>query len=225
MRKIKNGIKQKAPRPDSKNITGCIRCGICCKKGGPSLHREDKNILLDGHIGRESLITIRKGESAVFPLNERPQPIEKELVKIAGKGKGWVCCFYDEVESSCTIYEHRPLECRLLKCWDTAQLLSVIGKDTMTRSDIFSEDEPIMRFIETHEKECSVSMAEGLISVLLEKNNDPESIAKLTALVHHDLAIRSKAISEFGLSLEAELFAFGRPLFKVLSARGFHPLA
>ena len=64
-------------------------------------------------------------------------------------------------------------------------------------------------------------MAEDLISVLLEKNDDPESLAKLTALVHQDLAIRSKAISEFGLSLEAELFLFGRPLFKVLSSRGF----
>ena len=78
-----------------------------------------------------------------------------------------------------------------------------------------------MRFIETHEQECSIRMAEDLISVLLEKNDDPESLAKLTALVHQDLAIRSRAISEFGLSLEAELFLFGRPLFKVLSARGF----
>ena len=64
-------------------------------------------------------------------------------------------------------------------------------------------------------------MAEGLISRLLEKNSDPESLAKLTALVHRDLAIRSKAVSEYGLSLEAELFFFGRPLFKILSARGF----
>jgi len=57
--------------------------------------------------------------------------------------------------------------------------------------------------------------------VLLEKNDYPESLAKLTAMVHQDLAIRSRAVSEFGLSLEAELFLFGRPLFKVLSARGF----
>ena len=158
---------------------------------------------------------------AFFPLSGRPEPIEKELIKIAGKGKGWVCCFYDEKESSCAIYRHRPLECRLLKCWDTAQLLSVIGKDTLARTDILSEDDPIMRYIETHEQECSITMAEELISALLEKNDDPESLAKLTALVHQDLAIRSRAISEFGLSLEAELFLFGRPLFKVLSARGF----
>src|SRR4030065_1553251 len=127
--------------------TRCIRCGTCCKKGGPSLHLEDKKILLAGHIKRESLITIRKGELAFFPLSGRPEPIEKELIKIAGKGKGWVCFFFDEKESSCAIYAHRPLECRLLKCWDTAQLLSVIGKETMTRTDILGEDEPVMRLI------------------------------------------------------------------------------
>jgi Fe-S-cluster containining protein len=222
MSKKKTENKQKVIRVSTpKGATSCIRCGTCCKKGGPSLHREDKKILLAGHIERESLITIRKGELAFFPFSERPEPIEKELVKIAGKGKGWVCCFYDEKESSCTIYAHRPLECRLLKCWDTAQLLSVIGKDPLARADILSEDDPIMRVIDTHEQECSVGMAEDLISVLLEKNDDPESLAKLTALVHRDLAIRSRAVSEFGLSLEAELFFFGRPLFKVLSARGF----
>lgn len=201
--------------------TSCIRCGTCCKKGGPSLHLEDKEILLAGHIKRESLITIRKGELALFPSSGRPEPTEKELVKIAGKGKGWVCCFFDEKKTACTIYRHRPLECRLLKCWDTEQLLSVIGKDPLARADILSEDDPIMKVIDTHEQECSVGMAEELISALLEKNDDPESLAKLTALVHRDLAMRSRAFSEFGLSLEAELFLFGRPLFKVLSARGF----
>jgi len=222
MSKKKTEKKQKVTHGSTpEDATRCVRCGTCCKKGGPSLHLEDKKILLAGHIGRESLITIRQGDLAFFPLSKRPEPIEKELVKIAGKGKGWVCCFYDEEEASCTIYAHRPLECRLLKCWDTAQLLSVIGKDTMTRADILSEDDPIMEFIEAHEKECSVRMAEDLISVLLEKNDDPDSFAKLNALVHHDLDMRSRAISKFGLSLEAELFIFGRPLFKVLNSRGF----
>ena len=222
MSKKKTENKQKVIRVSTpKGATSCMRCGTCCKKGGPSLHREDKEILLAGHIKRENLITIRKGELALFPLSGRPQPVEKELIKIAGKGKGWVCFYFDEKESSCTIYRHRPLECRLLKCWDTEQLLSVIGKGTMTRADILSEDDPIMSYIEAHEQECSITIAEELISVLLEKNDDPESLAKLTAMVHQDLAIRSRAVSEFGLSLEAELFIFGRPLFKVLSARGF----
>ena len=222
MSKKKTEKKQKVVHSSTPSgATSCIRCGTCCKKGGPSLHREDKEILLGGHIKRENLITIRKGELALFPFSGRPEPIEKELIKIAGKGKGWVCCFFDEKESFCAIYRHRPLECRLLKCWDTAKLLSVVGKDTMTRADILNEDDPIMGFIEAHEQECSISMAEDLISELLEKNDAQEALAKLTVLVQQDLDIRSKAISEFGLSLGAELFLFGRPLFKVLSARGF----
>jgi len=220
MRKIKNEKKQKAPRTDSKNIAGCIRCGTCCLKGGPALHEEDKDILLAGHIGREQLITIRKGELAFSPLSGKLEPVQKELVKIAGKGKGWSCCCYDTGTASCAIYIHRPLECRLLKCWDTEQLLSVIGKDTIVRADILSPDDPIMRYVEIHETKCSLQSAEDLISVLLKNKDNPEALKKMSALIHEDLAIRSRAIAEFGLSVEAELFIFGRPLFKILNARG-----
>jgi len=222
MQKNKTEKKQKGVhRLTAKNITCCVQCGTCCRKGGPALHGEDKNILLAGHIGRERLITIRKGELAFSPLSGKLEPIQKELVKIAGKGKGWSCCFYDTEKASCAIYIHRPLECRLLKCWDTEQLLSVIGKDTLVRADILGPDDPVMPYIETHETACSLQRVEDLISALLKKKEDPELLAKLSALIREDLAMRSRAIVEFGLSLEAELFIFGRPLFKILNARGF----
>ena len=83
----------------------------------------------EGHIGTEHLITIRKGELAYNPASETLQPVPQELVKIAGKGRGWECLFIDNAASSCMIYEQRPLECRILKCWDTSELLSVIYKD------------------------------------------------------------------------------------------------
>ena len=109
-------------------------------------------------------------------------------------------------KSSCTIYKHRPLECRLLKCWDTSDILSITGKDTITRADIISQDNPITEFIARHEKNVQSRTAENLISSVMKKNSDSISLAKLTALVQEDLAIRSKAISEFGLSVETELF-------------------
>lgn len=201
-------------------VTGCIRCGTCCLKGGPALHLQDKDILLDGHIGRERLITIRKGELAFSPLSGKLEPVQKELVKVAGKGKGWSCCFYDKEKASCAVYNHRPLECRLLKCWDTEDLLSVIGNDTLGRADILGPDDPLVTYIEQHETGCSLERVEEIISVLMKKKNDPESLAMLSSVIHEDLAIRSRAIAEFGLSLEAELFVFGRPLFKILKARG-----
>ena len=218
---MKNKKKEKKHNTTSKNVTGCIRCGTCCLKGGPALHEQDRNILLEGHIGRERLITIRKGELAFSPLSGKLEPIQKELVKIAGKGGGWSCCFYDTEKASCVIYSHRPLECNLLKCWDTEELLSVIGKGTLARADILGPDDPLVTCIEQHETGCSLERAEALISALLKKKDDPESLAELFALVNEDLAIRSRAIAEFGLSLEAELFVFGRPLFKILNARGF----
>jgi Fe-S-cluster containining protein len=199
-----------------------MRCGTCCRKGGPALHKEDNKILLAGHIEREHLITIRKGELAFSPLSNRLEAVQKELVKLAGKGKSWTCFFFDEKKCSCSIYAHRPLECRLLKCWDTAELLSVIGQKTLSRTDIISKDDPILEFIETHEQECSSEKAEGLMSAFLREKDDATSLEKLTALVQQDLAIRSRAIAKFGLSLEDELFIFGRPLFKILSARGFY---
>jgi Fe-S-cluster containining protein len=198
----------------------CIRCGTCCMKGGPALHQEDKNILLAGHVGHQHLITIRKGELAFNPVSGKLEPVPRELIKVQGKGKGWACCFYNKKEASCAIYAHRFIECRLLKCWDTSELISVIGKNTIIRTDIINSDDPIIRVIKTHEQECSYHEVENLISDLSQGTDKSKALAKLTELVHKDLAIRSFAISELELKKEFELFIFGRPLFKVLSDRG-----
>lgn len=202
----------------------CIRCGTCCLKSGPVLHHEDKKNLRAGHIGHRQLVTIRKGELARNPVNDLLEPVHQELIKIRGKGDDWTCCFYDEKESSCTIYKHRLLECRLLKCWDPSELLSVIGKNTIIRADIINPDDPILEVIKMHELECPYQDIENAIDNILRERDKAKNLERLTRFVNKDLSIRHYALSELGLNKDFELFIFGRPLFKILSDRGlpFH---
>jgi len=203
-----------------KKITECIRCGTCCLKGGPVIHHEDKKILCAGHIGYQHLVTIRKGEPVLNPLTGKLESSQKELIKVIGKGEDWSCFFYNKEDSSCKIYAHRLLECRLLKCWDTAELVSAIGKNTINRTDIINPDDPIRQIIETHEKRCPCEEIENLILTLSKESDKSETLQKLTEFVHKDMPVRHYAFSELGLKTDFEFFIFGRPLSKLLSDRG-----
>ena len=205
---------------NTKHISECMRCGTCCLKGGPALHHEDKKILLAGYAGHQHLVTIRKGEMAFNPLRNILEPIKKELIKVKGKGDDWACFFYDEKEASCNIYENRFLECCLLKCWDTSEIISLIGKNTITRADIINPGDPIMKVIEEHEQECPFHEINSLVSGLYSGKEKSKILSQLSEFVRKDFAIRSYALAELGLMEEFELFIFGRPLYKGLNDRG-----
>jgi len=62
-------------------ITECIRCGTCCKKGGPSFHLADKHLIDKGIILSKYLFTIRKGELAYDNVRQELLPLSSELIK------------------------------------------------------------------------------------------------------------------------------------------------
>jgi Fe-S-cluster containining protein len=205
----------------SRHITHCIRCGTCCKKGGPVLHHEDKKILRNHHAAYEHLITIRKGELTYNPLSETVEQAYHEMVKVAGKGDTWSCCFYREEDSSCMIYEHRFLECRLLKCWEPTELMRIIGQHTIRRSDIINHDDPVLSIIEKHEKECSLLEVQKLINEASFGKDSSKALRRLSELVQKDMALRSYALSDLKLKPEFALFIFGRTLIKIVRDSGF----
>ena len=204
----------------ARTIHSCVRCGTCCMKGGPTLHHEDKSVLLSGHVGHEHLVTIREGETVYNPVSGKSEPVSREIIKVREKGKDWTCYFYDGKENSCAIYGERFLECRLLRCWDPSGLISVIGKDTIVRADIINMGDPIMTVIEAHERECSCREFEDLISAVIRGKRETEARAKLGELICKDISMRSYSISELGLKPEFELFIFGRRLSELLKGRG-----
>ena len=185
-------------------------------KGGPALHIEDKKLLLQKVINQESLITIRRGEP-IFSLEEStPEWAATDIIKLKGKHGEWSCFFYDQNTFSCSIYKQRPLECDLLKCWDTAELETIAGKNLLSRFDIISPDETIIKYIHRHEKVCGLEIL-GQLDLKQKGKFSKNTLAELNELVNKDLALRSEAVRNLNLNLDLELFYFGRPLFKILS--------
>lgn len=208
--------------PENTMKTECDRCGTCCKKGGPALHFKDLTLLQRNFLNPEQLITIRKGEPVYAVGADKPEPAASEIVKIKGRGGSWTCLFYKEKEALCSIYESRPLECSQLKCWDTTDLENAAGKDLLSRYDILSPQDPILQHIQTHDADCALDNLSMLLASLNRDDAKDRAAAGLTELVRADLAIRSQSCTRFNLSLDLELFLFGRPLFKILHEFGIN---
>jgi len=198
----------------------CKRCGTCCAKGGPTLHRADLPLLRQGFLTVGDLITIREGEPVYSPLSHGNEASRQELIKVAGRSDSWRCRFFLEGEGACGIYDHRPLECRLLKCWDPTDLTDIVYQECLTRQDVLPADDKLAPLIEIQEAHCSFAT----LSILAEeyRAGNTEGLAAIERLVTLDLNIRASARQIRGLTLDEELVTFGRPLFKSLS---FYQLA
>ncbi len=195
----------------------CNRCGDCCREGGPAFHRSDLSLLATGKIPLSHLTTIRRGELAATPLATALSPVEAEFVKLSGKQKNWSCRYYEE-GTGCGIYSYRPQACRVLKCWDTAAILSLMGKDLVSRKDILGEKHPMLAVIAEHEERISCDFFTSLqagTTALSEKKK-----MEIEQRVQQDLQFRDRIVREKGLSLGLELFFFGRPLFQLLRPFG-----
>lgn len=192
----------------------CKQCGICCVKGGAALHGVDINLLgIDG-IPRRDLITLRKGEFAWNPVNNKVEATKTEIIKLRGTGKAWTCLYLDEASKGCSIYARRPIACKTLKCWDPKESLALIGIDLLSRMIVLQNEAMLLELGERHERENPFPDFSSLRSKL-EKN--PERLFKeLEYLVNKDMAFRDEQLRNITIVSSDELFLFGRPLFQLL---------
>lgn len=113
----------------SPSVSECIRCGSCCKKGGPSFHKADKHLIEKGIIQLKYLYTIREGELAYDNVRQCLIAPEGDIIKIKEDKNSRACVFFEERGNRCGIYENRPEECRALKCWDTREIEAIYSKN------------------------------------------------------------------------------------------------
>ncbi len=199
--------------------TECQRCGTCCKAGGPALHHEDIELVQSGKIPLKDLYTIRKGELARDNVKGTLQPVASELIKIKGVGRTWTCCYYDEDSKGCTVYENRPLECRVLNCRDTTAIEAIYDQQRLTRKDLLDAVPHLWNLVEEHEKKCSYPVLAEL-AARLKAGSDQVAADNLVERVGYDLHLR-ELVTEKGKPDPALLdFLFGRPLTDTLPGFG-----
>ena len=198
--------------------TSCKQCGICCTKGGAALHNADIVLLEKGKIPRSDCVTLRKGEFAWTPVNNRIEAIGSDIIKLRGTGGEWVCCYFDGSAKNCGIYANRPIACRTLKCWNPAESLAMIGKDLLSRQRVVQDEKVFLELIEQYESAFPLPDFSSLSSKL-NKSTD-KTIHILEELVNQDLAFRDKQVQQSEKVAAEELFLFGRPLFQLLQPFG-----
>jgi len=198
----------------------CIRCGTCCQKGGPAFHIVDRSLIDEGFIHTRHLYTIRKGEMVHDNVRGLVMPGTHEMIKIKGREGSWQCTFYQAEENACGIYKHRPQECRILKCWDPAELSAMYDKNRLTRRALLANIAGLWDLVEAHERQCSYA---GLKQCLEDLDSSSEQAAIKTAIsmVRYDQEIRSLVVSKGGVAPDMTDFLFGRPLEKTMEMFGY----
>lgn len=193
----------------------CKRCGTCCKKGGPALHLEDKQIIDSGSIPLTALYTIRKGELARDNVNDRLICLTEEIVKIKSRPDASVCMFFNEADMSCGIYDDRPMECRTLECWNTAKIAAIYAQDRLTRALVLEKVEWLEDLVKTHESECDLDRIQNLAND--REAGDADAASELTEMVNYDFHMRNIVTEKGNIAPDMLDFLFGRPLNEIIS--------
>ncbi|MCF8104054.1 MAG: YkgJ family cysteine cluster protein [Desulfohalobiaceae bacterium] len=199
----------------------CQRCGTCCRKGPPGLHRLDKRLYEQGTLQKGHLLTLRQGELVRDNVMDRTIRLSEEMVRIRSKSHEAACIFFDGKTSGCQIYESRPLECRVLECWDTSKIQQVYAEDRLTRADLFLPDSALGQIADAHEHHCSYArVAELADRIRANAEPDKRDLQELAGMVVQDLGIRKSFQDKTKAGDFVLEFLFGRSLVRTLPGFG-----
>ncbi len=197
----------------------CKRCCTCCAKGGPALHKDDLDLVKSGKLHGKFLFTIREGEPAEDNVKGGLIQAETDVVKIKSKDGTEACLYADFSNNQCSIYENRPLECKVLKCWDTSEIEALYDKDRLTRKDIIGEIQGLWELVEEHQEKCSFSEVKQIIDENQGKIAG-KALEQLLEIVQYDISIRALVLEKTDTDPNLIPFLFGTPMQLILRKLG-----
>ncbi len=195
-------------------LHSCRRCGTCCKKSSPTLHPGDRNLITEKKISVKDLFTVRNGEHVHDTISDKPGIAREEMIKIKENTREGGCIYLDQQDQTCTIYEFRPLQCRILECWNPAPLKKLARTIRLRRSDIISDPE-LSSLITAHEKKLPV---ERFLALLSDGDNKTGEISEM---IGYDLHFREFLINRGIIPEGEEDFYLGRPLLVIALSMGY----
>lgn len=199
--------------------TECKRCCTCCAKGGPALHKEDLDLIKSGKLHGKFLFTIREGEPAEDNVKGGLIQVKTDIIKIKSKDGMEACLYANFSNNQCSIYDDRPIECRVLKCWDTAEIEELYNKDRLTRKDIIGDIQGLWELVEDHQQKCSFSKVKQIIDESQGKIHG-ERLEQLLEIVQYDISIRALVLEKTDTDPNLIPFLFGTPMQSILRKLG-----
>jgi hypothetical protein len=140
------------------------------------------------------------------------------MIKVKERGresKG--CVFYKASKRACTIYQNRPIQCSVLKCWDTEDFMAVFKGPKPQRGDLV-DNGVILGLIEAHEERCNYDALEKLVNQISVQGD--EVIEGILEMLRFDFELRPFVSKKLGLSMDEMDLLFGRSLMETIPMFG-----
>jgi len=172
---------------------------------------------MEGPIAASHLYTLRAGELVWDNVHGKWHKTRTEIIKVKEQKETGACLFYDGAQKACTIYEHRPVQCVAMKCWDPSEFMRVYQEPKASRKDLVL-DPNLLRLMAAHEAHCGYDRLERCVKAIEETGE--KAVREVLAILKWDHDIRRLAPENLGLPFDALDLIFGRPLTHTISMFG-----
>jgi Fe-S-cluster containining protein len=197
----------------------CVRCGECCRRGSPTLHTEDLE-LMRGAIPWNQVYTLRQGEPVRSPFEDDLLFLLEERIKIREKNGIGECVFFDREADKCQIYDNRPIQCRAQACWDETPGKDLAKLPYLSRGDLFNGVELLLGLIGEHDRRCSFAELDKAFKQLEEtKGSSVDEVLRVLAYEDH---YRRFFAEKLNIPEDTLDLVFGRSFGELVPLFGFN---